>query len=334
MHVTIHDVAARAGVSPATVSLVLNGRPCRVSENTRQRVRQAAQELGFRSAAPRPLVGILLPDISNLFFSSIGQAFLLEARAQGNDAIVMVHGDQPGQDLANLDTLLSRGVGGVVMVRSARTTPEEEDTLREKILKSRIPVVVMDRKMDIPNVKSVLLDNREGARMAVRYLLEQGHTRIGCITGPLEDVVCRERLLGYQDALEEAAIAYDESLICQGDYRPEDGVKYLPYLLGKSVTGIFCFNDMIALGVYTGCRAYHLRIPADLSVIGYDGIPFCETLDVPLSTVEQPVEEMGRAAATLLKQMMYQPQCAQDRLFLPSLQIRASTASPTDPSRR
>ena len=140
------------------------------------------------------------------------------------------------------------------MVRSARTTPEEEDTLREKILKSRIPVVVMDRKMDIPNV--------------------------------------------------------------------------------KSVTGIFCFNDMIALGVYTGCRAYHLRIPADLSVIGYDGIPFCETLDVPLSTVEQPVEEMGRAAATLLKQMMYQPQCAQDRLFLPSLQIRAGTASPADPSRR
>ena len=85
--------------------------PAGFRKNTRQRVRQAAQELGFRSAAPRPLVGILLPDISNLFFSSIGQAFLLEARAQGNDAIVMVHGDQPGQDLANLDTLLSRGVG-------------------------------------------------------------------------------------------------------------------------------------------------------------------------------------------------------------------------------
>lgn len=150
MHVTIHDVAARAGVSPATVSLVLNGRPCRVSENTRQRVRQAAQELGFRSAAPRPLVGILLPDISNLFFSSIGQAFLLEARAQGNDAIVMVHGDQPGQDLANLDTLLSRGVGGVVMVRSARTTPEEEDTLREKFSKAGFPWWLWTGKWTFP----------------------------------------------------------------------------------------------------------------------------------------------------------------------------------------
>lgn len=330
MNVTIRDVAAKAQVSNATVSLVLNGRPCRVSEATRQRVKDAARELGFRSAALKQMAGILLPDISNLFFSSIGQAFLLEAQEQGYDAIVMVHGDQKGQDLATLDTLIDRGVCGIVMVRSARSSPEEEVALREKILKSKIPVVVMDRKMDIPNVKSVLLNNREGARMAVSYLLQQGHTCVGCITGPMGDVVSEARLLGYRDALQEAGITFDESLICRGEYRTEDGTKFLPYLLGKSVTAIFCFNDMIALGVCKGCRDYHLHIPADLSVIGFDGIPFCETLDVPLSTVEQPVEEMGRAAAVLLRQMMDRPHSAQDRMFLPTLQIRASTATPRE----
>lgn len=328
MSVTIHDVASKAGVSTTTVSLVLNGRPCRIAASTKARVEAAALELGFHRSPFKRMVGILLPDINNLFFSSIGSAFLRKTQELGGDGAVMVHGDKPGQDLVTLSTLIDRGVCGIVMVRSAHSSQEEENALRERILKSRIPVVLMDRKMDIPNVHSVLLDNHEGARMAVQYLLQKGHRRIGCITGPVGDVVSEERLRGYQDALRDAGVDFDDSLICRGNYRMEDGSKYLPYLLGKSVTSIFCFNDMMALGVCKGCRDYHLCVPGDISVIGFDGIPFCETLDIPLSTVEQPAEEMGKAAAILLHQMVEGSANVQDQVFYPTLQIRASSSVP------
>lgn len=320
----LRDVAEKAGVSLATASLVLNQRPCRIAEPTRQRVLSAAAELGL--APGGAMVAIMLPDIENPFFANLGQAFLEESQHLGLHALMMVHTDRPQQDAENLDSLLAKGVNGVVLVRSSRSTRQDDQRLLEKLRRKNIPVVVMDRRMEGPNTRSILVDNRAGAHMAVKYLLEQGHTRIGCITGPSEDGVSHERLQGYRDALAEFAIPYDPSLICSGAFRMEDGSRFLPYLLGRSITALFCFNDNVALGVYTACRAYRLKIPENLSVIGFDGIPIGEILDVPLSTVLQPAKEMGCAAAQLLQTMLRSPTQAESIVFQPTLQIRASTA--------
>lgn len=164
--------------------------------------------------------------------------------------------------------------------------------------------------------------------MATKHLLSLGHKRIGCITGPARDVVTHDRLDGHKEALAEAGIGFDPALVCTGDYRIDCGTEHLAYLLGQSVTAIFCFNDLMAMGVYKGCRNYNLKIPEDLSVVGFDDIPFCEALEVPLTTVYQPAERIGEEAMKQVFNLLNHEEQAKDIVFEPVLKVRGSTTSP------
>lgn len=333
MGITEKDVAARAGVSPTTVSLVLNNRPSRISEKTKARVLEAAKELNFR---PNRLaaglvtkragtIGIIVPDICNIFFASICAACEREARSREYSVLCGSSEDNVELDLDYIDIFFSKGVDGMILVKAAHTTGEDAERLQRKIHETNIPFIAVDRRMDIDRVRSIMVDHRLGAYMATRHLVLQGHRRIGCITGPVQDIVVYERLEGYKQALGEADIAFDQQLICNGNYRMESGVEHLPYLLGQAVTAVFCFNDLMAMGVYKGCRSYNLRIPENLSVVGFDDIPFCESLEVPLTTVHQPAEDIGREAMRQLFHLIYRRDKAQDTLFVPTLKVRAST---------
>src|SRR5699024_5663158 len=146
----------------------------------------------------------------------------------------------------------------------------------QHIQSAQIPFVVVDRSIDFLRAKSVLTDNEKGGYTATKHLLQLGHSKIGCITGPLHNNISTKRLEGYKRALEEFNIPFNDSLIREGDFQTQSGYNNLSYMRGLDVTAIFCFNDMMALGVYKAMRDYGLKIPVDMSVIGYDDIFVCD----------------------------------------------------------
>jgi len=341
MRVTLKDVAAKAGLSPATVSLVLNNRPARIPEATRERVWEAVRELQYRpnkraaSLVTNRMgtIGIIVPDMCNIFFSNICAACETEARVRDYSVLFGSSGDEVELDLNYIDVFFSKGVDGIILAKAGHMPPEDEDRLMAKIQDVNIPFVTVGRRLNMQRGRSITVDHRLGAYMATRHLIGLGHKCIGCITGPANDVMTRERLEGYYEALDEAGIIADPTLICTGDYRFDSGAEHLPYLLGKFVTAIFCFNDLMAMGVYKGCRNYNLQIPKDLSVVGFDDIPFCEALEVPLTTVCQPAERIGTEAMRQIFHLLNQEEEARDFVFEPVLKVRASTSAPKSFSR-
>lgn len=336
MGVTAKDVAERAGFSLTTVSLVLNNRPSRISDATRERVWQAAKELQYRpnrraaSLVTKRMgtIGIIVPDMCNIFFASVCAACEREARDRDYSVLCGSSGDEVELDLDYIDVFYSKGVDGMILAKAAHTTPEDEDKLLDKIMQTNIPFITVDRILNVQRGRSITVNHRLGAYMATRHLLSLGHKRIGCITGPAWDVVTHDRLGGYKEALAEAGIQADPALICTGDYRIDCGTEHLAYLLGKSVTAVFCFNDLMAMGVYKGCRSYNLHIPEDLSVVGFDDIPFCEALEVPLTTVYQPAEQIGAEAMRQVFNLLNHEDQAKDIVFEPVLKVRGSTSKP------
>ena len=334
MKPTIHDVAKLAGVSITTVSLVLNNKPSRISDATRKRVISAARELQFipnvkavsLATGNFSSVGIIVPDIRNVFFAALCAACEEEAYKTGHTVLFGSSGDSSYLTLDYVKNFVQQGAAGIILVKAANTSDDDEQELVDYILKSPIPFITVDRKIKDPNIRSIVVDQKKGAYIATKHLIFQGHRNIGCITGPSPDVVTTQRILGYKQALEEAGIPFCSDIVCEGDYSIDCGREYLPYLLGKFVTAIFCFNDMMAMGVYSGCRNYNMKIPESLSVIGFDDIPFCETLEIPLTSIHQPAEKIGKTAMQELLKLINNTGKARDYMFDPHLKLRASTA--------
>ena len=194
-----------------------------------------------------------------------------------------------------------------------------------------IPFVLVDRFY--PEVKgcSVIVDHDEGGYLAARHLLELGHTRIGCVGGPKDLADSNRRTQGYIRALMEKGVEFDPSLIFYGDYDLSSGVRGAEYLLKKDVTAIFAYNDMSAYGVFHYLKQQGISVPEDISLIGYDDIFFSEILSVPLTSIHQPVEEMGTEAVQQMIRIIRQKQKQDTKkniMFQPYLVVRQSTAAP------
>jgi len=170
-----------------------------------------------------------------------------------------------------------------------------------------------------------------GGYKACKYLLDIGHQRIGMITGQISLYNCIKRLEGCKKAFDETGIPFDNSLVYEADFRLASGMEALPYLLGKGVTAIFAFNDMIAYGVYKGMRDYNLSIPDDLSVIGFDDIFFSDIIYPPLTTMEYPIKEMAAAVVSRLIDRVDSTEQAPPQVmtFDPTLKVRGSTREHT-----
>ena len=196
------------------------------------------------------------------------------------------------------------------------------------IRESKIPFVSVDRELRGNNIRSVLLDNRRGGYLATRHLLELGHRKIGCVTGPLDLMSSHERLEGYRDALAEYGVPYKEELIAEGDFQMAGSEKPVLQLLRQNVTGIFSFNDMMAYSIYQVMARRSLRIPQDISLVGFDDLWLSDFLQPPLTTVHQPVEEIGRkAVAALVSAMNGEDAGQQNSVLMPTLHVRASTCA-------
>ena len=328
--ITISDVADRAGVSVGTVSNVVN-RPERVAEDTRRRVREAITKLGWvpngsaatLRAGRATLVGLILPDIRNPFFTEVARGAEDMAAASG-EAIVVCNTDWLLQsERRALDALTRQRVRGIII------NPAGEDERYLEWLTDRgIALVLLDHRRSARHVPSVIVDDVLGGRLAGEHLLERGHRRIAFVNGPLSIPQCEDRRLGLVDALLDAEVDTERDLV-EIDVESMDassGVAAVEKIFARSSpTAIFCANDLLAIGVMRGLRMRNLRVPEDVAVIGYDDVELAAMTDPALTTVRQPAYELGATAYELLK--LGAP--PEQRSFSPLLVRRESTGAPS-----
>ena len=299
--VTIQDVAKTAGVSVSTVSRVLNGK-VDVASETQDRILSVIDDLGFTTnlaarsmrSQKKNLVGLIMPDIAYPFAIEVMKGVNRAIAESEFDLLVYTTGDVRKSGRASHEqkyvSLLTNSISdGVIIV--APVAGE---------FKIDAPIVSIDPLASNPNYPAVHATNYQGAVDAMEYLLGLGHRRIGFISGRAELESSNRRLIGYREALEKAGMSIDESLIVSGDYTTETGVSGARQLLGldNPPTAIFASNDQMAMGVFQVAEEMGIKIPDDLSVIGFDNIT--ESKYMGLTTVDQFISEMGYVATQML----------------------------------
>ncbi|MEU1122618.1 LacI family DNA-binding transcriptional regulator [Streptomyces sp. NPDC005899] len=324
MTVTLADVAARARVSPATVSRVLNGN-YPVATSTRERVLRAVDDLDYvlngpassLAAATSDLVGILVNDIADPFFGIMAGAAQSEIGGPGDGsgraggeklAVVCNTGGSPERELTYLTLLQRQRAAAVVLTGGALEDGPHQAAMAVKLAKlaDAGTRIVFCGRPPLPEsdavVAALAFDNRGGARRLTRHLLELGHRRIGYVAGPLERTTTRHRLEGHREALEAVGLRGDEErLTVHGPYDRRSGYEATRELLsrGAEMTAVVAANDTVALGACAAVRDHGFRIPEDISVAGFDDLPFSVDAVPALTTVRLPLAEAGARAGRL-----------------------------------
>ncbi|MBB5924764.1 LacI family DNA-binding transcriptional regulator [Streptomyces echinatus] len=330
---TLNAVAARAGVGRGTVSRVINGSP-KVSDRSRAAVERAIAELGYvpdrvaRSLATRrtDTVALVVPDAENRlfsepYFSGIIRGVSAGLTGAGMQLLLVLTGDAWERDrLAGY--LAAQRVDGVLMM-----AVHGDDTLPDRLEELAVPTVLAGRRGDREGLGHVRADNRGGARLAVRHLLAAGRRSVATITGPLDMDVARARLDGYREALREAGLTVEEDLVAQGDFTEEGGRAAMGELLRRrpDLDAVFAASDVMASGAVPALRTAGRRVPGDVALIGFDDSVVARHIDPPLTSVRQPLEEMGRAMAALLLEEIAQRGSGKRGVVLPTeLVVRES----------
>jgi DNA-binding LacI/PurR family transcriptional regulator len=334
---TSADVAALARVSRTTVSFVLNGRDVQISPATRERVLQAARQLGYQPhAGARQLaagrshtLGLVLQQSAD---QVAGDALLAETlrglmtAARTGGFRIIVEATEPGADPYG-DLLRSGRTDGLVV-----SGPRTDDSELADMVHAGFPVVLQG---SLPNatVPSVDVDNLAGARAAVEHLLALGHRRIACITNaPLAYTSAQARLAGYRSALGAAGIEIDPAWVQEGAFDAQSGNRAMVALLDRAdVTAAFVASDVVAFGAIGALRARRLRVPDDMSIVGFDDIPLAGLFDPPLTTVRLPAYELGHAAGIALLDRISHASVPARTLLPTELVVRASTGPPRPP---
>lgn len=298
------DVAELAGVSVTTVSHVLN-KTRYVDRSLVRRVEAAVKSLGYQpNALARGLrrketrmLGMVVPDNSNPYFAELARS-IEDACFESDYNVILCNSDEdPTKERAYLSLLAEKRVDGIVFVASG-----DDRAGVQAVLQQKIPLVLLDRELKGTKCDAILVDNRSGARRATQHLIQGNHQRIGCVCGPKNLASAKERLQGYQDAITEARLRMDPKLIQPGDFHIEGGFTAIQALLDlpTRITAVFVANDLMAIGVLRGIAARGLRVPDDIAVVGFDGISLGRYTQPPLTTVAQPIREIGKLATELV----------------------------------
>jgi LacI family transcriptional regulator len=334
--VTLRDVARAAGVHPGTVSRALNpATEALVNEDTVRRVRAAAARLGYR---PNPMarglktnrsytVGVLVPDIQNPLFPPIIRGIDDRLAAAGYTPLIANTENDPERERHDFEALRARQVDGFITA-----TARLDHELLDAVAASGTPLVLVNRRVEDGGLPSAVADDREGARQAVAHLVELGHRRIAHLAGPQEISTGRGRLEGFETAMAQAGLEVDPALVrfARAFTEPE-GARVCDELLGGAAgfTAVVAGNDLLALGCYDVLERRGLECPRDLSVVGFNDMPFADRFHPPLTTVHIPHYELGAAAADLLLERLADPAAPPRTLEVDTrLVVRGSTARP------
>jgi LacI family transcriptional regulator len=327
---TISEVARRAGVSAATVSRVLNGRTD-VSRDLAARVHTAVQELGYRpNGVARNLRrqatkvwGLIISDIGNPFFTSVVRGVEDAAHEAGYSLVLCNSDDDLDKEQRYIDIALAEQLAGVII------SPASEPSTDVSALVDRgIPVVAVDRRVGRLDVDTVLVDNVSGARLATQHLMESGCRRIACITGPTRTTTAAERLQGFRQAHEAADRKVDEDLVVLENFKADGGYDGAQRLLGLSTApdGLFVANNLMTVGALEALMDAGVQIPDDMLLVGFDDIPWARLTRPRLTTVNQPMYDMGREAGRLLAARVgHDTSLPRTVVLPPDLQVRESS---------
>jgi DNA-binding LacI/PurR family transcriptional regulator len=329
----IQDVAKQAGVSISTVSRVLNG-TAKVNNEVKKRVEASIQALDYQpNPAARSLrtnhsriIGLLISDIQNPFFMRLIQGVEDEAQRHDYSLILCNSNENPQREQQYLEVLYSERVAGAIIVP---TRERLDEVTLNKFKERNVPIVVVDRRVKDKHVDAVLVDNVRGAYEAVAHLVSNGYRRIGAITGPLTVTTGRDRLEGYRQALRDAGIYNEPALERSGNFDVATGQKLAGELLQLSppIDALFLGNNLLTLGAWKAIHAHNLKVPGDIGLVGYDETYWSSLDELSLTTVTQPVYELGSAAFLRLYQHLQNPaiESRQEVLLAATLTVRGSS---------
>ncbi len=327
---TIHDVATAAGVSPATVSRFLKGEHVRAHSS----IEAAIAELGFR---PRPAarslksgvthsVAVVVPDVTNPFFAAVVKGVESISRQDAYNIFLYNTEESPDREASILGDLYGR-VDGVILAPA-----DESEANERRLVDTGIPIVMLDREVGSDGgFDSVLVDSEGGARQAADYLLGLGHQRIGVISGPLETTPGRSRHAGFLGGMESAGIEPDPALVQLGDFREDGGYQATLRLLAleSAPTGLFVANNLMTVGALRALHDMRVRVPHEVSIVGFDDLQLAELLSPPLTVIDRPMEAQGALAMRLLLNRLDGRSETPRRIVLDTrLVIRESCAAP------
>jgi len=327
---TIRDVARKAEVSIATVSRVVNSnRP--VHPDIRERVLKAVEELGYRPnflarglrQSNTCMIGLIIPDNSNPFYAEVARAIEDAGFAAGYSVILCNSDLSEEKQLAYIDVLLSHKVDGVILIDIDGVFPKA----LERILTENVPVVLTNTDILMPAVDQVMVDNYQGGYLTGQYLLGLKHRHVGCITLSTPHSYQSSRIIGFRQALAEGGIELSVEDFTLGNGRYESGYKAMQELLLRrpDLTGVFVFNDLMALGAMNALHAQGIRVPEDISIVGYDNIFFASTSEPALTTIAQPIVTIGQECIARIIERIQQPDKQPTQTTLPVELIERSS---------
>ncbi|RKP58967.1 LacI family DNA-binding transcriptional regulator [Pararobbsia silviterrae] len=306
--VTLAKIARAAGVSSSTVSRILNG-TARVSAEKQRAVEEAVQRYNYRpnvlarslASGRTDTIGVLTQDIASPFYGEWLRGIEDELTQTGRSPLFASGHWNAADEQRQLENLLARCVDGVIVLHGF----VDPDYLRA--YSERVPVVMLGRPLDpSPRLVCLGVDNRQGAYDVVTHLIELGHRRIAHISGHALQPDSEQRLIGYREALADAGIPYDDTLIERGNFEESGGLVAMERLLdaGVSFSAVFASNDQTAYGARLALYRRHVRVPDDVSLVGFDDLPGSLYLTPPLTTVRQPIYEIGRMAADAMARLL------------------------------
>ncbi|KPL59153.1 catabolite control protein A [Rossellomorea vietnamensis] len=331
MNVTIYDVAREANVSMATVSRVVNGNP-NVKPATRKKVLEVIDRLGYRpNAVARGLaskktttVGVIIPDISNIFYAELARG-IEDIATMYKYNIILSNSDQNTEkELHLLNTMLGKQVDGILFLGGHISEEHVQEFER-----SPVPIVLAGAVEETNKVPSVNIDYKAASFDAVSELLEKGHKRIGFVSGPFHDTInMKFKLEGYREALAKAGVEYSDDLVVEGEYTYDSGLEAWQKFseLSDKPTAIFVGNDETALGVVHGAQDQNVSIPEEVEIISFDNTRLALMVRPQLTSVVQPLYDIGAVAMRLLTKYMNKETVEESTVVLPHrLEYRNST---------
>ena len=328
MKMTIKEIAELAGVSTATVSKILNAKDQDISEATRKNVLDIVEREGYiPNGIAKSLrikntktIGIIMPDVMNLFFSELARGVEDAAEKKGYSVILCNSDNKESKEEKYIQILQEKMVDGIILTAS-------ENSVKRSLRRRKIPMVLLDRDISTDEkVGRITVDNEEGTYNATKLLIEKGCKNIGFISSNKTTKSSGQRLRGYENAILESKINLDKDKIFLQNYTIETGYKGTVSLLEKTnIDGICCGNDLIAIGAIKALKERGIKIPQDVKVIGFDDISISKYMDPPLTTIRQPIYEMGEEAVGMLIDVINNKEMEMSKVLKTELIVRETT---------
>ncbi len=326
---TIYEVSKMAGVSLATVSRVINNKP-KVSDRTRERVRSAMEELGYRpnsiaqslASKRSKSIGVLISELNGPFYGPMMTSIETAFRAHNIHVVFAAGHSKESTEKDGINFLLSRNVDALILYVEAVS-----DDFLVDLNNSGTPVILIGREVPSLEAQSITLDNFTGSKSAVEHLLTRGHRQIAYVSGPMWKQDAQARYDGYLKAHDDATVLVNDKLFLEGDFQPQCGYDSVMKLLDshEKFTAVVCANDEMASGAMRALYEKKIRIPEDIALIGFDNVVHSQFLSPALTTVNYPVERLARSAAKLLLSRLYDVSTGPVVIsFTPELLIRES----------